>query len=66
MVKIGRGEIVGVRLRGERTAAHAGDTPHTRPTRDARHEPRRTGQTHGTHRVTDEPQNRYRSLHEPP
>jgi len=35
----GRGEIiVGVRLRGEQTAAPVGDTPHTRPTRDARHD----------------------------
>ena len=68
MVKMssnGRGEIVGVRLRGERTAAHAGDTPHTRPTRDARHDgpDRHTEHTE----AQAEPQNRwYRSINEPP
>ena len=51
----GRGEIVGVRLRGERTAAPAGDTPHTRPT--LTHGTTDRTVTRGTHRVTDEPQN---------
>jgi len=61
----GRGEIiVGVRLRGERTAAPAGDTPHTRPTLTHGTTDRTDTRNTQSHRRTSEP--RYRSLHEPP